>query len=91
MIYVDDPMSIPGSKFDGYCHLLNDGPFQDLMDFARQLGLRPEWLQHSSALGGTWHFDISPTKRALAVKKGATEIATRDWIAQQQSKKASET
>lgn len=85
MIYVDDPMSLPGNRFDGYCHMWGDGPLDELIAFAQRLGLRANWLQHSSAMGGTPHFDISRSKRAQALKNGAQAVNLRAYIKARQA------
>lgn len=57
-----------------WCHLSADSE-EELEGMARRLGLRPAWRQ-----GGTaWdparsHYDLVPTKRALAVEYGAVEL-----------------
>ena len=65
-IYVDQ--SIPWPKtdvwpYDTVCHLLADEP-QELVDFARKIGLRLEWLQSGNFL----HYDLTPSKRKKAVR-----------------------
>lgn len=53
------------------CHLFtDDGNLQELHNFARRLGLRREWFQ-----GGRHpHYDLTTSKRRLAVKLGAREV-----------------
>lgn len=47
----------------------------ELEGFAAKLGLSQTWCQNS----GTWdeHYDLTKTKRALAVKLGAVEVDRR--------------
>lgn len=86
MVYVDDPMSV-GGKFDMWCHLWADTQ-EELEPFARRLALQPSWLQHSTGMYGEhfWHYDISPRKRAEALRKGAQYLPLREWIKQAREK-----
>ncbi|MHC4864625.1 MAG: DUF4031 domain-containing protein [Planctomycetota bacterium] len=52
-----------------WCHLYADTP-EELVKFAKRLGLREEWMHRSRRFS---HFDLVPTKRAKAVKMGAVE------------------
>ena len=75
--YVDQP----DKPFHGkmYCHLGTDGSEEDLMGFAKWLGLRPEWIQKAGTPYA--HFDLSPQKRAAAVGKGeAIEVANFGFV-----------
>ncbi|KIA72727.1 hypothetical protein ANMWB30_24950 [Arthrobacter sp. MWB30] len=51
---------------------------EELIAFAVGLGLRADYIQHP----GTWkeHFDVTETKRRLAVRKGAVEVSYRDHV-----------
>lgn len=52
------------------CHMWTDGGETELIEFAyNKLGLRPSWIQ----IGDLVHFDLTPSKRALAVTHGAIE------------------
>lgn len=51
------------------CHMLADS-IQELHEMADRLGLKREWYQSRS----TPHYDLSKTKRVLALKLGAIEI-----------------
>lgn len=62
------------------CHMMADTK-AELMEFAARLGLKATWLHKN-------HFDIVPSKRALAVKLGAVQMpgsgpegTTRDKVA----------
>lgn len=60
----------------GSCHLMYAGGEDidgDLHAFADRLGLRREWFQR----GSVPHYDLTPSKRALAVKLGAREVTAR--------------
>jgi len=86
-IYVDELVNWPqeartaqARKYFGSgkpsCHLLTDGDEAELVAFARRIGLQPAWIQRGSRL----HFDLTPKKRAMAVRAGAVEIAAREFI-----------
>lgn len=67
-VYVDRAIY----KFRGqmYCHMVADS-LQELHRMANEIGLQRSWFQPKS-----WpHYDLSPSKRALAVKNGAKEIS----------------
>ncbi len=49
----------------------------ELHSFADKIGLKREYFQD---LPGFPHYDLTKTKRALAVKNGAVEISARDMV-----------
>lgn len=79
MIVVDNN----ASKFKGqnYYHLLTDNieDINELHDFAINiLGLKKDWFQDNT--GDTPHYDISETKKQLALKKGAKEVDNKELV-----------
>ena len=76
MIYVDQPLHFFRGKM--YCHLFADTK-EELHTFAAKLGLKRHWFQNDKRLP---HYDISPLKRAKAVKLGAKEVDRRFVYAQ---------
>jgi hypothetical protein len=56
------------------CHMIADST-AELLAMADRIGLDRRWIQKA----GTYqkHFDVSLTRRALAVKSGAVEISQR--------------
>lgn len=73
-VYVDDlrrPARV-GRITARWSHLFADTS-EELEAFARRLGLRSEWVQHS----GTHreHFDLTDSKRALALRLGAQPLS----------------
>lgn len=52
------------------CHLIADD-IHELHEFAKKIGLKRAWFQHSVSLP---HYDISQSKRQLALQNGAIEI-----------------
>ncbi len=54
-----------------WCHMTADTT-EELLAMAKTIGLRSTWIQHP----GQWHehFDVTKTKRALAIKAGAVEV-----------------
>lgn len=50
----------------------------ELLDMARAIGVPVKWIQHAGDFRRE-HFDICKSKRALAVKLGAVEIAMREY------------
>lgn len=85
-IYVDDLVSYgqqakPGAeRYFGNgkqsCHLTCDGNLEELHAFADSLGLRRSWFQR----GSIPHYDLTPNKRAAAVRAGAQQVSTVEAI-----------
>lgn len=77
-IYVDelrDYRAIMGRGFPGlWCHMITDGPPEELHEFARRLGIHPGRYQNHSRHP---HYDLMPASRALALSLGAVEVTTR--------------
>lgn len=75
MIYVD-PAIYP---FRGiyYCHMMTDGPIEELHQFADKIGLKRSWFQDKS---GHPHYDLAPSKRATAIDYGAKSVTSREMI-----------
>ena len=72
-VYVDD-MRMPaqvGSINARWSHLTADTR-AELHAFAARLGLRRSWFQDKPR--GLWHYDVTDSKRALAIKLGAEQI-----------------
>ena len=68
-------------KYDEACHLFADTT-KELHDFALQIGLKRRWFQNQSSVP---HYDLTRSKRRLAVRKGAVELDSKqvaDFIRQ---------
>ena len=65
--YVDTPYRA-GNK-PGWCHLVTDGDIAELHEFAAALGLKRSYFQPLPP-----HYDISASKRAMAITRGAIEV-----------------
>lgn len=85
-IYVDPLIGWPqkatsGQRYFGNgkesCHLATDGDVDELNRFALSIGLRRAWLQPSSNLP---HYDLTPSRRAAAVRAGAIEVSSQDFV-----------
>jgi hypothetical protein len=81
-IFVDQ-MTNHGEK--GYwCHMWSgDLDDEELINFAVQIGLKPEWLHVSNSMilkRDFPHFDLVVTKRRLAIQNGAQEKSLYDWL-----------
>lgn len=75
-IYVDELHDFGG---DGvWCHLMTDSDdLEELHGFAQRIGLKREWFQDHSRHP---HYDLAPSKRALAVKRGAVEVTATEML-----------
>ncbi len=74
------------------CHLWCDrGEEEELHELAESIGLRRAWYQKARRLVetatplecshcGLSHYDLTPGKRALALKAGATETDLAKWL-----------
>lgn len=72
-VYVDD-MRAPYGRMV-MCHMMADTT-QELLAMADRIGVKRRWIQKPGTPDE--HFDISLSKRALAVQYGAREIEWRD-------------
>lgn len=61
----------------GSCHLTTDSHVDELHEFAARLGLRREWFQEHPIMP---HYDLTPGRRAHALRLGAIEISARDQV-----------
>lgn len=83
-VYVDYagiPATVPnGSRThtSKWCHLMADSS-DELHAFAAGIGLRRAWVQAAGT--AREHYDVTVTKRRLAVAAGAVEITWREAAA----------
>lgn len=92
-VYVDDafiPATVPngGRKVKSrWCHLIADTE-DELHEFAQRIGLRRSWFQvpkfagkpckPDSRAAQNWHYDVTESRRAAAVRLGAVEVTQRE-------------
>lgn len=70
MIFVDEVRRYPGMGL--WCHMWTDGGDAELDTFATALGLKLSWSHTSEGYSGRfYHYDLRPSKRDLALKRGA--------------------
>lgn len=72
-VYVDDMrMEAKVGNFTAKWSHLTADTSDELIEFALTIGLKESWIQYP----GTWkeHFDVTESKRQLAIKNGAKEI-----------------
>jgi hypothetical protein len=72
-VYVDDMRAQFGRMV--MCHMVADTA-DELHSMAARIGVDRRWVQHPGT--PKEHYDISLSKRALAVQHGAIEITMRD-------------
>lgn len=78
MIYVDDIIDYgnAASPHGKWCHMLSDVSLEELHAFAARLGLKRSWFQAKSSP----HYDLRPSKRAMALRLGAVEADARTVV-----------
>lgn len=79
MVYVDPLMDhgwILRSTQVKSCHLFAD-TVEELHTFALKIGMRIEWFQNRPDLP---HYDLTPDRRARAVRAGALEVTRRELV-----------
>lgn len=69
-VYVDDMQASFGRM--KMCHMIAD-THEELVQMADQIGVQRRWLQKAGTAHE--HFDVSMSKRVLAVRAGAVEIS----------------
>lgn len=73
MIFVDALMPCKPNKnwrYSRVSHLTTDGTIEELHAFAKKIGLKRSWFQAGRHL----HYDLTLTKRYIAIGLGAKEI-----------------
>ncbi|MBA7526217.1 hypothetical protein ES705_18378 [subsurface metagenome] len=73
-VYVDD-MFIPFGRMK-MCHMAADTE-EELHAMADRIGMKREWFQE----GSIPHYDVSMSRRKLAVEHGAVEVTVRELVA----------
>lgn len=73
-VYVDDMYAQFGRM--KMCHMMADS-LEELHDMAFAIGLKPNWFQDKPRFP---HYDVSMTKRAVAVQNGAVEVTSRELV-----------
>ena len=73
-VYVDEIRSYPKQ----WCHMWCDGDLDELHAMADKIGLKRSWFQTKNV--HFLHYDLVPSKRALALKHGAEFMPLKDWI-----------
>jgi hypothetical protein len=77
-VYVDHAFAAGDwGRWTGGGHLQADTP-EELATFARELGLRPEWLQRTPGRPEKDHYDLDARGRELALRAGAIAEDVRD-------------
>lgn len=66
----------PGGRFS---HLISDESVEELLAFARGIGLSMRWFQHQG-VSSFPHFDVSPRYRAKAIAAGANSCDKRGFV-----------
>lgn len=76
-----DPLTDWGWRLGPSCHLYADAgdSLEELHSFAARLGLKRAWFQRKPG-GGLPHYDLTASKRSLAVKLGAVESDRRTMV-----------
>lgn len=78
MVYVDElrKHSVPASFAGGVsCHMVSDS-LDELHKMADTIGLKRKWFQDKSIP----HYDLSSSKRTLAIIHGAAEISSEELV-----------
>jgi hypothetical protein len=81
--YATEDIKQPARRYGRrWCHLTADTE-DELHTFAARLGLQRSWYQRPKRNGGAFHwylshYDLVPSKRALAVLLGAVEVQLRE-------------
>lgn len=83
MIYVDELFDCtafnPPTCFKGRsCHMWADTP-AELMEMAKRIRLKPEWLDNNSR-GDFPHFDLTRRRRRAAILAGAQKADLKQYL-----------
>lgn len=73
-VYIDSARNKFGRMV--MCHMVAD-TLDELHDMAKRIGMRREWFQPLSSP----HYDVSLSRRKVAVSHGAVEVGRKELIA----------
>jgi hypothetical protein len=73
-VYVDSLPDQGWGRWNGGAHMMGSD-FDELHAMAARIGLKRAWFQSDSTFA---HYDLTASKRALAIKAGAVKIAPGD-------------
>jgi len=79
-VYVDELLAWGKSatwKYSHSCHMTAD-TIDELHQMAARLGLKRSWFQAHKTNPALHHYDLTASKRALAVRYGAKELTFRE-------------
>jgi hypothetical protein len=79
-VYVDPLLEHGGSstfRWTKSCHMYADTE-KELHKMAKKIGLQPSWFQNKETLK---HYDLTASKRFLAVQNGAKEHTLQEMVA----------
>lgn len=62
-----------------WCHMVSDRDLYELHAFAARIGLRRAWAQLRPRASAA-HYDLTPARRATAVRLGAVEVSSRELV-----------
>lgn len=80
-VYVDQIRHYPNCKWQWkyWSHMFADTS-EELHAMAHRLGMQPEWFQEHRTNPNLSHYDITPSKRRVAIRYGAVEEDTKQFI-----------
>lgn len=78
MIYIDEIVEYNlGRNCTKWCSLFADS-VEELHKFAKSIGVKKEWFHNTNQRYP--HYDLEPSKRRMAIRKGAKEMNIFDFI-----------
>ena len=77
-VYVDQVFDCPGPRgYSRWCHMVAD-TIDELHEMADKIGHKRSWFQDKPRFA---HYDLTPSRRRLAVKYGAIEVSAKEIVA----------
>lgn len=83
MILVDaitDYTGMTKLRHKQWCHMVSTENEAELHAFAARLGLKRQWAQLRPKASAA-HYDLTPSRRALAIELGAKAVTGRELVA----------
>lgn len=82
MILVDELFDAAGPRgYSRWCHMgtddHTDAGLDELHAMAMRIGMKRSWFQNKPRFP---HYDLTPSRRAAAVRAGAVEVDAREFV-----------